>query len=99
VVNFTLRPIYPDIHSIRGWVGPGDALDVVAKRKIMSLPGIEFHSFSLYPATSLTSLSRDIKLIVSLIIIITIIIIIIISPSILYVWERTENGELAVFHL
>jgi hypothetical protein len=41
VVNFTLRPLYPQervpgTHLIRGWVGPIAVLDAVVKRKITS---------------------------------------------------------------
>jgi hypothetical protein len=35
--RFTPRERAPDTHWIGGWVGPGDVLDAMVKRKIPSL--------------------------------------------------------------
>jgi hypothetical protein len=45
-------------HWIGGWVGPRAGLDVVEKRKIMPLPGIEPRQSSPYPVAMPTELSR-----------------------------------------
>jgi hypothetical protein len=34
----------PGTHWMEGWVGPRAGLDIVVKRKIPSLPGIEYYS-------------------------------------------------------
>jgi hypothetical protein len=46
VVSFTPQPLYPweivaSTHCIGGWVGPRTGLDVVEKRNILPLPGIQ----------------------------------------------------------
>jgi hypothetical protein len=38
---FTPRERAPGAHWIRGWVGPRTGLDVVEKRNILPLPGIQ----------------------------------------------------------
>lgn len=89
VVNFTLWLLYLGMHSIRGWVSSRDGLHIVENSKIMSFLDIEFHSFSLYPVTSLTWLSRDTERLIATTTTATIIIIII--PSILYVWRKNTE--------
>jgi hypothetical protein len=43
----TTREAAPGIHFVGGWVDPRTGLDVVVKRKILHLPGLEPRS-SLY---------------------------------------------------
>jgi hypothetical protein len=98
-VNFTLWPLYLGMHSIRGWVSFRDGLHVVANSKIMSLLGIEFHSFQ--PVSSHLSDLAIPGQTRSIAITITIIIIIIIT-SILYVsrknTERWIGGVCSIYN-